>query len=124
MQQQQQALQAGQYEKARQLWLKYDIDLQPAISGVIADLVSANVIGDKSQLSSFSLTNQALMVNGKKQAEDIHEKLKSRYLDRSAYPGNFDGMDWDRIKGNPNFGLHFDTSGGQGLGIIGKRYSQ
>ncbi len=124
MQQQQQALQAGQYEKARQLWLKYDIDLQPAISGVIADLVSANVISNKSELSSFSLTNAALMVNGKKQAEDIHEKLKSRYLDRSAYPGNFDGMDWDRIKGDPNFGLHFDISGGQGLGIIGKRYSQ
>jgi hypothetical protein len=64
------------------------------------------------------------MVNGKKQAEDIHEKLKSKYLDRSAYPGNFDGMDWNRIKDDPNFGLHFDTSGGQGLGIMGKRYSQ
>ncbi|HZY35517.1 MAG TPA: M56 family metallopeptidase [Mucilaginibacter sp.] len=122
--QQQQALLAGQSEKARQLWLKYDIDLQPAISGVIADLVSANVVSDKSQLSSFSLTNKALIVNGKKQAEDIHETLKSKYLERSAYPGNFDGMDWNRIKDDPNFGLLFDTNGGQGLGIIGKRYSQ
>ena len=119
---QQQALLARQIERMK--WLKRDIDLQPAISGVIADLVSANVISDKSELSSFSLTNKALIVNGKKQAEDIHEKLKSKYLDLSAYPGNGDGMDWNRIKDDPNFGLHFDTSGGEGLGIMGKRYSQ
>jgi hypothetical protein len=122
--QQQQGLLKEQNERMKQRWLNHGIDLQPAISGVITDLVSANVISDKSQLSSFNLSNKALIVNGKKQAEDIHEKLKSKYLDQSAYPENGDFMDWDRIKNDPNFGLHFDTNGNQGLGILKQGNSQ
>jgi bla regulator protein BlaR1 len=88
------------------------IDLQPAISGVIADLVSANVIGDKSKLAYFNLTNTELTVNGKKQPEKIHEKLKVRYLHETNY-GPI-----SNVANDPNFGLHYDANNGSmGLGI-------
>jgi hypothetical protein len=91
---------------------KPGINLQPAISGVIADLVSANVISDKSDLVKFNLTNSALMVNGKKQSEELHERLKAKYLEEPNYALKAG------ITDAPNFGLHFNAqNGGMGLGI-------
>jgi beta-lactamase regulating signal transducer with metallopeptidase domain len=89
-----------------------NVDLRPIMENVVADLVTANVIGDKKDLVKFNLTNSALMVNGKKQPEDIHEKLKAKYLDQSDYINKYG------IADDPNFGLHFNTKNGlMGLGV-------
>ncbi len=91
---------------------KANIDLQPEITGVIADLVNANVISDKSDLIKFNLTNSALTVNGKKQPEGLHEKLKAKYLEQPKYALKFG------IADDPNFGLHFNSqNGAMGIGI-------
>jgi len=87
------------------------MDLQPAISGIISDLVGANVISDKSELIKFNLTNSALMVNGKKQPDELHDRLKAKYLEQPDYINN-SGMTND-----PNFGLHFNAQSGlMGIG--------
>lgn len=89
---------------------KSGIDLKPAITNVIADLVSANVIQGKSDLIRFNLTNSVLMVNGIKQPEELHQKLKAKYLEQSNYDAGFTA--------DPNFGLHFNAkNGNRGLGI-------
>jgi bla regulator protein blaR1 len=92
---------------------KAGINLKPAISGIIADLVNENVLKDKSDLIRFNLTNSELMVNGVKQSEALHEKLKAKYLQRpDYYKLNSD------IFTDPNFGLHFNAQNGyQGLGV-------
>jgi len=91
---------------------KSGIDLQPAITGIISDLVSANVISDKSDLIKFNLTNSALLVNGKKQPNELHEKLKAKYLEQPNYSLKFG------ITDDPDFGLHFNAqTNSMGLGI-------
>ena len=111
--QQQQALLAEQNAKFRQQPpFKPGIDLQTPISGIIADLVIANVISDKSDLVKFNLTNSALMVNEKKQPDELRDRLKAKYLEQPNYSLKFG------IADNPNFGLHFNAqNGNMGLGI-------
>ncbi|MBS1523557.1 MAG: M56 family metallopeptidase [Bacteroidetes bacterium] len=109
---------SGKKQNMQQLWLKddrwaqRDINIQAAIDGIVADLVSANVVGDKGDLVKFNLTNSELTVNGIKQSDELHEKLKAKYLRRSNYqlsPG---------FIADPDFGLHFDAkTGSTGLGI-------
>jgi beta-lactamase regulating signal transducer with metallopeptidase domain len=111
---QQQALREGQEMAGlKQQWVsKSGINLQPVITSVISDLVSANVIHDKSDLVKFNLTNSALMVNGMKQPEELHKRLKAKYLEQPSYTGK------DGITTDPNFGLHFNAQNGhQGLGV-------
>jgi hypothetical protein len=105
--------QQKQLEGLKRRWAsKASVDLQPAITGVIADLVDANVISDKSDLIKFNLTNSALMVNGKKQPDDLHEKLKAKYLEQPNYINKYG------IANDPNFGLHFTAqNGAMGIGI-------
>jgi len=98
-----------QQELLKQQRTKFNIEVQPAINGVIADLVSANVISDKSDLIKFNLTNTALMVNGKKQPDELHEKLKAKYLEQQKLKFS--------IAADPNFGLHYDINGSMGIGI-------
>ena len=86
--------------------------LQPVISDVIADLVSENIVKDKSDLSSFKLTNTFLLVNGVKQSDEMHEKLKTKYLAHPRYL-----MDGPSIINDPHYGLHYDKSGSMGIGI-------
>jgi len=110
----QQHLIAKQYLQTQQEWLKqqrakFNIEVQPAITGVIADLVSANVISDKSDLIKFNLTNTELMVNGKKQPDELHEKLKAKYLEQQKLKFG--------IADDPNFGLHYNVNGDMGIGI-------
>lgn len=82
------------------------------IDGVITDLVSENILTDKSTLSSFYLTNSSLTVNGVKQPESIHNKLKDKYLKNTDYHFG------QQILNDPNYGLHYDAvKGGMGLGI-------
>jgi bla regulator protein BlaR1 len=112
--QQQQALRADQeFEGLKRQWVtKSAINLQPVITSVISDLVSANVIHDKSDLIKFNLTNSALMVNGIKQPEELHKKLRAKYLERPDYSIGAG------ITADPNFGLHFNAiNGNRGLGI-------
>jgi len=111
--QQQQTLFAEQDSKFRQQHpFKPGIDLQTPIAGIIADLVNANVISDKSDLIKFNLTNSALMVNGKKQPEELHDRLKLKYLEQPNYAMKFS------VTEDPNFGLHFNAqNGAMGLGI-------
>lgn len=87
-------------------------NMQAAINSVIADLVNAKVIDDRNDLIRFNLTNSALMVNGKKVPENIHQKLKIKYLQ----PGSFSTM--SDIDTRPYFGLHYNArTGNQGIGI-------
>jgi beta-lactamase regulating signal transducer with metallopeptidase domain len=53
--------------------------LNKPIMAVIMDLKSAGTINDDENLS-FSLNNNELIVNGKKQPAELHEQLKSKYL--------------------------------------------
>jgi hypothetical protein len=88
------------------------VALPEIIANVTDDLVSANVLKDKNELVKFNLTNAALLVNGKKQSEDLHEKLKEKYLQQPNYSSKA-GFTTD-----PNFGVHFNAqSGSMGLGI-------
>ncbi len=105
--------QQKQFDGLQRRWApKAGIDLQPAITGVIADLVNANVISDKSDLIKFNLTNSALMVNGKKQPDELHDRLKAKYLEQPKYALKFG------IADDPNFGLHFNSqNGAMGIGI-------
>jgi len=105
--------QQKQFEGLQRRWIaKTSIDLQPVIANVISDLVNASVIGDKSDLIKFNLTNSALMVNGKKQPEELHDRLKLKYLEQ---PNN---KLKSGITEDPNFGLHFNAqNGNMGLGI-------
>jgi hypothetical protein len=115
MQQQQHLLAEKQkpLEGLKKQWASQSvINLQPVIASVTSDLVSANVIQDKNDLVKFNLTNAALMVNGIKQPEELHEKLKVKYLDRANYQLN------PGFTADPNFGLHFNAkNGSRGLGI-------
>ena len=105
--------QQKQLEGLQRRWTsKASIDLQPVIASVIADLVSANVILDKSDLVKFNLTNSMLMVNGKKQPDELHERLKAKYLEQPGYSLKFG------IADDPNFGLHFNAQNhAMGIGI-------
>jgi len=110
--QQQQELLAEQNAGFRRQPFKPGVELQTPIAGVIADLVSANVINDKSDLVKFYLTNSALMVNGKKQPEELHDRLKLKYLEQPNYKLKFG------VTEDPNFGLHFNAqNGSMGLGV-------
>ncbi|HTK22313.1 MAG TPA: M56 family metallopeptidase [Mucilaginibacter sp.] len=55
-------------------WAERDINIQTAIEGIVADLVSANVVSDKGDLVKFNLTNSELTVNGIRQSDELHEK--------------------------------------------------
>ncbi len=105
--------QQKQFEGLQRWWTSKDsIDMQPVIASVISDLVNANVISDRSDLIKFNLTNSALLVNGKKQPDELHEKLKAKYLEQPNYPLKFG------ITDDPNFGLHFNSqNGAMGIGI-------
>ena len=117
VQQQRRSL-AEQNLKMQQKWLKsdrkfaHDPDILAAVTGIVSDLLRANVLSDKNDLVKFNLTNSALIVNGKKQSDDLYQKLKTKYLTRQDYKMNFD------IADKPYFGLHFNAkSGAMGLGI-------
>jgi bla regulator protein BlaR1 len=51
------------------------------ISSIINELTNANVISNTDNLS-FSLNNESLTVNGKKQSSDLHKKLKDKYIQK------------------------------------------
>jgi len=88
------------------------IELSDIVASITDDLVSANVLRDKDELVKFNLTNSALMVNGKKQPEEIHERLKAKFLQQPNYQIK------QGITADPNFGVHFNTqNGAMGLGI-------
>ena len=91
---------------------KPGISLPPIIANIVTDLLNENVVKSKSDLLSFNLTNSFLTVNGVKQSEELHRKLKMKYLLQSKY--RFDrGM-----MNDPHFGLHYDAKqGGMGIGI-------
>ncbi len=118
----QKLLPADQFRKREQImqqkwlkddrWAKRDVDIKTAITGIVTDLVSAKVLSDKSDLIKFNLTNSALMVNGKTQPEELHLKLKAKYLQGPNYQLT------QGITSNQNFGLHYNAqTWGMGLGI-------
>ncbi|OCX52292.1 hypothetical protein BEL04_12510 [Mucilaginibacter sp. PPCGB 2223] len=52
---------------------------QERVRGVIAALVNEKVIPDPSSVDWFGLSNDELIVNGNKQPEALHQKLKAQY---------------------------------------------
>jgi len=96
----------------KELYAGPRIPLQDIMAGITNDLVGANVLSDKNELVKFNLTNSALIVNGIKQPEELHQKLKVKYLDKPDY--KIDAG----FAARPYFGLHFNAqSGAMGLGI-------
>lgn len=88
------------------------IDLGTPVNAVVADLVDAGIIGDKSDLIKFNLTNSALMVNGRKQPEELHQKLRLKYLGAPEYSSK------DDFRADANFGLHYNAiTGEMGIGV-------
>lgn len=89
------------------------IPLQDIVASIADELVKDNIVKDKSDLQWFNLTNTSLVVNGKTQSEEVHQKLKEKYLKEGQYP-----LD-DKATDNPNFGLHYNLkTGSMGLGIM------
>jgi bla regulator protein BlaR1 len=115
---QQQALLDDQ-AKTREQWKERNdrlfqskIALPEIVSNVANDLISENIVKDKSDLY-FNLTNTFLMVNGVKQSDEIHEKFKEKYLVQSKCASLN-----QQIISDPNFGLHYDAkNNGMGIGI-------
>jgi len=112
----QQDLAAVQDAKRPKVWADqhetFNVRLTDVFSNITNDLVSANVVSNKSELIKFNLTNAALMVNDIKQPDKLHEQLKAKYL-RQQYDNNEPGL-----TSNPNYGLHFNAvNGARGVGI-------
>ena len=86
------------------------------VNGVIEDLVSENIVRDRSSLISFHLTNQFLVVNGQIQPDKIEEKLREKYL---VDPPDIVER---RLINDPNFGIHYNReTGSMGIGISTNR---
>jgi len=110
--QQQQDAQLLKWKSGKDQNYSPKVSIPDVIANVTDDLVIANVVKDKSELIKFNLSNSALLVNGKKQPEDLHQKLKAKYLQQPDYLTKLG------IADDPNFGLHFNAqNGAMGLGI-------
>jgi bla regulator protein BlaR1 len=96
--------------------VKLTPDLPLMVDHVIDDLVSENVVKDRTGLISFHLTNQFLKVNGQLQPAAIQQKLREKYL---ADPPVYVDL-W--MIGDPNFGLCYDRENGiMNIGISNDR---
>lgn len=86
--------------------------LNEIIANITDDLVSDNLVKDKSDLSSFKLTNRFMTINGKQQPKEVHQKFREKYLENPGYNLN------RQLMLDPNFGLHYDAkTGGMGIGV-------
>jgi len=55
------------------------------VKAVITQLVSDNVIPDEKSLVRLRLTEDELVINGKKQPEELHNKYKAKYLKKPGF---------------------------------------
>ncbi|PWT95193.1 MAG: hypothetical protein C5B52_18320 [Bacteroidetes bacterium] len=55
------------------------------LTGLMEDLVNAKCAPNKNSIDWFALTNDELLVNGKKQNPELHEKLKMKYNVNSGF---------------------------------------
>jgi|GEM_PF-875124 len=100
------------FDQQRKRLFKTSFSVNDMIASVTNDLVSENVLKDKSDLSSFKLTNSFLVVNGKQQPEEVHQKLRDKYLASPKYSISPQSMV------DPHFGLQYNAkTGSMGLGI-------
>ena len=60
-------------------------DHKEILQSLINDLIDAKAVRDQKSLNGFSLTDKALMVNGKKQNADLHRSLMEKYHIGSGY---------------------------------------
>lgn len=63
--------------------LPINVEADKTSGDIIKDLIKAGIIKNQNNLS-YKLGNDELVVNGKKQPEDIHNKLKKKYLKNNA----------------------------------------
>jgi hypothetical protein len=47
---------------------------------VVEDFVKEKLVKDKSELSSYKLTSEELIINGVKQPDSVHKKFKEKYV--------------------------------------------
>jgi hypothetical protein len=52
---------------------------------LIRDLVKEKIISDEKDLSWMALTDDKLIVNGKKQPKSVHEKFVSKYITKPGF---------------------------------------
>ena len=103
--------QNAKFEQMRKK-IRSGFDIEGPIAAVIADLIEAHVINSESDLVKFNLTNGTLAVNGKLQPEELHEKLKLKYLGMPNYAK-------DDYRADPGYGLHYIANSWRGVGIAG-----
>lgn len=79
----QQTLMKKQMELAREQMenAKKDMERAKVIQEqIVTDLIQEHVIQNAKDLSSYSLNNEELIVNGKKQPEALHKKFRDKYI--------------------------------------------
>lgn len=70
------------------------------IRDIIAVLINEGIVKERSEITSFLLSNDAFMLNGKKLSQSLHADLKAKYIkapDYVVYYGN------SEMKGNGIF---------------------
>jgi bla regulator protein blaR1 len=81
---QQKKIISGYKPQPSQLKLLKDGRLMGTLAPIISDLKDVELLDDSDNYS-FELTNDALIVNGKKQSAELHEKFKKKYIN---HPGD------------------------------------
>jgi uncharacterized protein YukE len=79
--------------------------LNDRIQSLIKDLEEGGIIapGDPDHDVSFELNSDSLIVNGKKQSADMHERLKEKYLKKEG-----DYMRYSKNKGHTNISININ----------------
>src|SRR4029077_10361580 len=54
------------------------------IDPIIQDMVEQKIIPEHQEELSFELNNNSLIVNGKKQPAEIHERFKNKYIKKNG----------------------------------------
>ena len=67
--------------KLRMVQAQKDMELAQATQkGIMSDLINEHIIQNESDLSSYVLSNDELIVNGTKQPQTIYQKFKEKYV--------------------------------------------
>jgi hypothetical protein len=61
------------------------LDMYVPIHPIIEDLIAEGLIPPQQEELSFELNNKSLIVNGKKQPAEMHEKFKNKYIKKDSH---------------------------------------
>ncbi len=61
------------------------------VKALITELVKENIIPNESSLVSLVLTDDEMVINGKKQSEELHAKFKAKFIKKPGYSVHYGG---------------------------------